>query len=209
VGSDFLFPRRLAHRDFLKWGGAAAAGWLAPFGATRAEDHAEPVRIGSGNHTYEAVPEWGCLPAGMKYGFGCGVIVDSEDRVCATSRSTNPCVATFDPQGQLLEARSNDFGAKIGLSTAQVADTAHCLYWSKEGADEFIYWTENISTNKKAPNSALAFTRPICKAKSFTRSAMSKKREGPHKSLIGRILRTWRCPATETFTWWMVTAVSG
>jgi len=149
---EYLFPNRLTRRDFIKLSGAAAAGLCLP-GLGRADESkpAAPVRVGSGDSTYELVESWGQLPAGMKYGFGCGVIVDSKDRVYVTSRSTSPCVAIFAPDGQLLETWSNDFADKVGYSIDQVKDTAHCLYWSKEGKDEFIYFTENVSTNKEGP----------------------------------------------------------
>jgi hypothetical protein len=32
-----------------------------------------------------------------------------------------------------------------------VAATAHGLYWSKEGKEEFLYWTENVAAPKGAP----------------------------------------------------------
>lgn len=85
------------------------------------------------------------------YGFGCGIVVDSKDRIYVTSRSTNPCVAIFNRNGKLLETWGNDFADKVGYSLDQVKDTAHCLYWSKEGAHEFLYFTENVSTNKQGP----------------------------------------------------------
>ncbi len=148
--SEYLFPHRLNRRDFLKMGGAAAAG-LALSGARAAEKSEAPVRIGSGENTYEVVEGWGQLPPGMKYGFGCGIVVDSKDRVYVTSRSTSPCVAVFDRDGKLLETWSNDFADKVGYTSEQVKDTAHCIYWSKEGRDEFLYFTENVSTNKEGP----------------------------------------------------------
>jgi len=133
--NDYLFPHRLARRDFIKMG-ALTAACLACSNALDAcaQDKKEPVRIGSGRWTYTLDENWGKLPEGMKYGFGCGIVVDSKDRVYVTSRSTNPCVAVFDRDGKLLETWSNDFAGKVGLSTDQVKDTAHCLYWSKEGA---------------------------------------------------------------------------
>jgi peptidylamidoglycolate lyase len=148
--SDYLFPRRLNRRDFLKTTAAATAALTVPALAQQNEKKA-PVRLGSGAHTYEAVEDWGQLPGGMKFGLGCGVVVDSKDRVYVTSRSTNPCVAVFDRNGTLLETWSNDFAEKVGYSLDQVKDTAHCLYWSKEGRDEFLYFTENVSTNKEGP----------------------------------------------------------
>src|SRR6266550_855206 len=148
--SEYLFPNRLARRDFLKLGAAAAAGLALPC-AGQADEPKEPVRLGSGAHTYELVEDWGQLPAGMKYGLGCGVVVDSQDRVYVTSRSTNPCVAVFDRHGKLLETWGNDFADKVGYTPEQVKDTAHCIYWSKEGKSEFLYFTENVSTNKEGP----------------------------------------------------------
>src|SRR5690349_5435722 len=123
--NEYLFPRRLTRSDFLKLAGAAAVGLALPTLA-RSEEKKEPVRIGSGYHTYGMVPDWGKLPEGMKFGFGCGVIVDSRDRVYVTSRSANPCVVIFDKHGKLLETWSSDFADKIGMSTKEVADTAHC-----------------------------------------------------------------------------------
>lgn len=148
--SEFLFPKRLNRRDFLAAAGSAATG-LALGGCATSSASAPPVRIGSGYHTYEWVDGWGDLPAGMKYGFGCGVVVDSKDRVYVTSRSVSPCVAVFDRQGRLLETWSNEFAEKVGYSVPQVADTAHCLYWSKEGKNEYFYFTENVSTNRQGP----------------------------------------------------------
>src|SRR5437879_2939173 len=129
---EYLFPHRLSRRDFLKITGATAVAAATP-SLLFAEETTPPVRIGSGAYTYEAVDGWGKLPAGMKYGFGCGVVVDSKDRVYVTSRSTNPAVAIFDRAGTLLETWSNDFAEKVGYTIDQVKDTAHCLYWSKEG----------------------------------------------------------------------------
>src|SRR5712692_11623000 len=96
--NEYLFPNRLTRRDFLKMTSVAAAVAAMP-GMTRGEETKTPARIGSGPYTYEAVEGWGKLPAGMKYGFGCGVIVDSQDRVYVTSRSTKPCVSIFDRNG--------------------------------------------------------------------------------------------------------------
>ena len=86
--SDYLFPRRLTRRDFLQAAGATAAG-LAVAGPAPAAD-APPVRIGSGRFAYTLADGWGDLPAGMRYGFGCALVVDSQDRVFVTSRSADP-----------------------------------------------------------------------------------------------------------------------
>jgi peptidylamidoglycolate lyase len=148
--NDYLFPHRLTRRDFVKNASVSLAA-VSMSGLASGADDTTPVRIGSGFFTYEWDRDWGQLPEGMTYGFGCGVIVDSRDRVYITSRSTNPSVAIFDRQGKLLETWSDHFAKEVGLTTEQVKDTAHCLYLSKEGGQEFIYWTENISTNKEGP----------------------------------------------------------
>jgi hypothetical protein len=107
-----------------------------------------PATFGGGRFIYTLDENWGKLPAGMKYGYGCGVVVDSRDRIYVTSRSENPCVAIFDKEGKLLETWSNEFAQKVGMNTSNVAATAHCVYWSKEGGDEFLYFTENVAGGK-------------------------------------------------------------
>ncbi|HXG48550.1 MAG TPA: twin-arginine translocation signal domain-containing protein, partial [Methylomirabilota bacterium] len=145
--SEYLFPHRLNRRDFLKAAGTAAATAALP-GTVRGAENKPPVRIGEGYWTYELVEGWGELPAGMKYGYGCGIAVDSQGRVYVTSRSTNPCVAIFDRKGRLVETWSKDFGDKVGYSVEQVQATAHGLYWSREKGREYLYWTENVAKEK-------------------------------------------------------------
>ncbi len=141
-----LFPIRHTRRDFLKMSFAAS---LALTSGAKAD---EPVKFGSGATTYTLDPAWGKLPDGMKYGLGCGIAVDSKDRIFVTSRSESPCVAVFDPAGKLLETWSADFNQKVGLETGQVAATAHCIYISKEGGQEYIYFTENVAPGGKNPD---------------------------------------------------------
>jgi hypothetical protein len=152
MSERFLFPNKLTRRDFLWTAGAtgAAIAGLATT-TTHADSPKTPVHIGSGKWTYTLDESWGTLPTGMKYGFGCAIVVDSKDRVIVTSRSTNPCVAIFDRAGKLIETWSKDFADRIGFSTGQVAATAHGLYWSKEPGGEFLYWTENVAAPKGQP----------------------------------------------------------
>jgi hypothetical protein len=142
--SEYLFPRRLTRRDFLSMAAAAGVAGLASTTGFGDEKKA-PTKIGSGKLTYTLDEEWGKLPTGMKYGLGCAVVVDSQDRVFVTSRSASPCVAIFDKEGKLLETWSKEFAEGVGFTPQQVAATAHGLYWSKEPAGEFLYWTENVS----------------------------------------------------------------
>ncbi|MBM3459461.1 MAG: hypothetical protein FJX77_13145 [Armatimonadetes bacterium] len=143
----YLFPARLSRRELLHAAGLSVAG-AALAGSGAAQEKKPPVRIGQGHWTYTLVDGWGELPEGMKYGFGCAMVVDSRDRVYVTSRSANPCVAVFDRRGRLLETWSNDFAEKVGYTPDQVAKTAHGLYWSKEGRNEYLYFTENAPGNR-------------------------------------------------------------
>ena len=149
--SEYLFPNRQTRRDFIKIGALAAASLSVSTALADTKEKKAPVRIGSGRWTYTLDEDWGKLPEGMTYGLGCGVVVDSKDRVYVTSRSEKPCVAVFDRKGKLLETWSEDFASKVGLTTRQVKNTAHCIYWSREGRDEFLYFTENSAGNKEGP----------------------------------------------------------
>ena len=129
--STHLFPHRLTRRDFLKMSAASAAALAAPSLASAGD--ADPVKFGTGAWTYTLDRSWGKLPDGMKFGLGCGIVVDSRDRVIVTSRSGNPCVAIFGADGKLEETWSDDFAKSVGLENAgEVAGTAHGIYWSKE-----------------------------------------------------------------------------
>ncbi len=149
--STHLFPKRLGRRDFLAMSGAAATAAFLPGGAVHAESKTGSgtltlgtTKIGTGKWTYTLDEAWGKLPDGMKWGFGCGIAVDSKDRVYVTSRSTSPCVAIFGADGKLEETWSKDFGDSVGYSPEQISATAHCIYLSKEGDQEFLYFTENV-----------------------------------------------------------------
>jgi hypothetical protein len=144
MADRYLFPSRWSRRNFLQATGVAAAGaalanvglststsWGAEEPGAEAKDAS--VTIGEGKFKYALDPNWGKLPEGMSYGYGCAIVVDGKDRIIVTSRSQNPCVAIFTPEGELVETWSKDFADNVGYTTEQVAGTAHGLYWSKEG----------------------------------------------------------------------------
>jgi DNA-binding beta-propeller fold protein YncE len=150
--NDYLFPHRLNRRDFVKMTAAAAAtAAITVPSLSPAAERKAPVRIGTGHWTYELDETWGKLPAGMKYGLGCGVVVDGRDRIYVTSRSASPAVAVFDRDGKLLETWGDDFAEKVGYSPQQVVESAHCIYWSKEKDGEYFYFTENAGKDGKDP----------------------------------------------------------
>lgn len=147
MNSDYLFPHRFTRRDFLKLSAAFAAAVAAPRSSGAQES--APVKFGNGKWTYTLDEKWGKLPEGMSYGLGCGIVVDGRDRVIVTSRSANPCVAIFGPDGKLEETWGNEFAENVGLTPTEVAATAHCIYWSKEKDGEYFYFTENVAKGKE------------------------------------------------------------
>ncbi|MGC4005686.1 MAG: hypothetical protein QM811_22230 [Pirellulales bacterium] len=156
--SEFLFPRKLARRDFLSLS-VAGVGAFACGASLRAADDAKtveakptetktpvaPVTIGSGKATYTLDESWGKLPHGQKYGFGCAVVVDAKDNVYVTTRLKDMPVVIFDKHGALLESWGKGHYAAQGEDCDKFVATAHGLYHSKEPGGEFLYWTDNVA----------------------------------------------------------------
>src|SRR5580658_7807487 len=69
----------------------------------------KPPVLGGGDHTYEAIHDWGELPAGIKYGNTHGVVEDSQGHIYihhtvnAASESSDSMVV-FDPQGKFVKS---------------------------------------------------------------------------------------------------------
>ena len=89
------------------------------------------IRLGSGSYTYELVGGWGQLPYGKAYGWGVGVVVDSQDNVYLHTKSPN-AVVVFDREGKFLRSWGEDF-----------AEGAHGLYLSKEDSTEYLYLADH------------------------------------------------------------------
>ncbi|MEO7414889.1 MAG: hypothetical protein ABIZ81_16215 [Opitutaceae bacterium] len=126
----------LPRRDFITTASlVTGAVWLtgAPF--IRAADKAgtkNPI-LGSGEHTYEAIHDWGELPADIAYGNTHGVAEDSQGRIYIkhTVHKTSTkadAVVVFDPAGKFITSWGAEF--KGG---------AHGLHLAREGGVEFFY----------------------------------------------------------------------
>jgi hypothetical protein len=89
--------------------------------------------LGSGAHTYEAIHDWGELPANIKYGNTHGVVEDSQGNIYVhhtvneASESADSMVV-FDRDGKFVKSWGREF--KGG---------AHGLHIRKEGSTEFLY----------------------------------------------------------------------
>src|SRR6266581_4210429 len=95
---------------------------LAPaiLGATDKSGTKAPV-VGTGKHTYEAIHDWGELPAGIKYGNTHGVVEDSQGHIYvhhtvhATSELADSMVV-FDEKGKFVRSWGREFrGVAHGL----------------------------------------------------------------------------------------------
>ena len=92
-------------------------------------------------------------------------------------------MAIFGKDGTLEETWSKAFAEEVDYdSPDRVAQTAHGLYWSKEPAGEFLYWTENVAGPKGGRGSEPGYTRPTSTGKSCTPSGtMSRRRRRPSR----------------------------
>ncbi len=132
----------ITRREFLTTSaaaaGAVAAGVVSGPTILGAEDKAgtrAPV-LGSGEHTYEAIHDWGQLPSTIKYGNTHSVVEDSHGNIYihhtvhATSQSPD-AVVVFDDKGKFVRS----FGAMF-------RNGAHGMHLQKEGRDEYLYFCD-------------------------------------------------------------------
>lgn len=138
----------LTRREFLA--ATAAAPIVAPIllGASDKSGSKRPV-LGADGHRYEAIHDWGELPAGLKWGNTHGVVEDSQGRIYvhhtvhATSDSADSMVV-FDSRGKFIRSWGREFRG-----------VAHGLHIRKEGRDEFLYLTVNAANPRQTPPPAL------------------------------------------------------
>jgi hypothetical protein len=131
-------------REFLV--SAAAAPFVSPIllGMENKSGTKAPV-IGTGAHKYEAIHDWGTLPAQIKYGNTHGVVQDSQGHiyihhtVFADSESADSMVV-FDDKGRFVRSWGKQFRG-----------VAHGLHIRKEGRDEFLYLTVNATNPRLTP----------------------------------------------------------
>ncbi len=96
----------------------------------------DPLRVGSGEHSYECVHDWGELPSRIQYGLTHGIAVDRRNfvHVLHTSRPESPSqdtVVVFDPQGRFVRS----WGAAY-------AGSAHGFDLIEEDGREVFYITD-------------------------------------------------------------------
>ncbi len=127
--------RATTRRGFL---GSAAASVIAAAAAPRilhASDKAgsENPIVGSGEHTFEVIHDWGALPPSIRYGNTHGVCEDSSGRILVhhtvgAGSPSDDTLVIFDADGKFVKSWGPEF--KTG---------AHGLHVSKEAGGEFLY----------------------------------------------------------------------
>ena len=87
--------------------------------------------LGNGAYVYEAVPEWGRLPSGVKFGYTHGFRSIPRTASSYVNQSKRSSVIFFDDQGRYIKSWERE------LQTG-----AHgCLLW-KEGGTEYLYLSD-------------------------------------------------------------------
>jgi hypothetical protein len=135
---------KTTRREFLT--ATAAAPIIGPMilGAQNKSGSKAPV-LGSGAYTYEAIHDWGELPARIKWGNTHGVVEDSQRNIYvhhtvhATSDSADSMVV-FDQKGKFIRSWGKEFRG-----------VAHGLHIRKEGRDELLYLTVNAANPRMTP----------------------------------------------------------
>ena len=119
--------QKIERRSFL-------TGLAAPLilGASNKSGSSNPI-VGEGSHKYEAIHDWGELPADIKYGNTHGVCQDSHGRMYVhhtvnKASEKHDTMVVFDEKGKFIKSWGKDFEGG-----------AHGLHIRKEGKNEFLY----------------------------------------------------------------------
>ena len=105
--------------------------------------------MGQGAHTYEAVHDWGTVPASLKFGNTHGVVQDSQGRIYVhhtvyADSETPDSMVVFDESGRFVRSWGRE-----------LRGVAHGLHIRQEGRDEFLYLTANASNPRLSPQPQL------------------------------------------------------
>jgi hypothetical protein len=126
-----------SRRTFLKSTGAAAvAAAVGPtiLGAQDKAGRKNPV-IGTGEHAYEVIHQWGQLPDHIRWGDTHGVCVDEEGLVYIKHRSgarePMDAIAVFDAEGKFVRSFGKEYHGG-----------GHGIDLRKEGGEQFLYLSD-------------------------------------------------------------------
>jgi TAT (twin-arginine translocation) pathway signal sequence len=121
----------MSRRSFVKAtavAGVMAAGFPAIVGA-QDKSATKPIIMGTGDHTYEWVDNWGKLPDGKKFGNTHAVVETADGSIYIHNMSpTGDATCVFDPDGNFITSWGKEF-----------AGGAHGMDLRKEDGKEFLY----------------------------------------------------------------------
>ncbi|MCE9560725.1 MAG: peptidase [Planctomycetes bacterium] len=146
-------------REFIATAAVATTGPTLLGMTHKAEDKA-PV-IGSGEHKYQCIHNWGELPADYAWQTTHNVTTDSEGLVYITHQGVGKqmdTVLVFDPKGKFVRSFGKEWHGG-----------GHGIEIRKEGSDEFIYlsntWTPKMKLVKTDLKGKVVWEkgRPECK----------------------------------------------
>lgn len=146
-------------REFLATAAVATSGPIL-LGMTRKAEEKNPV-IGSGDHKYECIHNWGELPKDYAWQTTHNCTTDSEGLVYITHQGIGnkmDTVLVFDPKGKFVRSFGKEWHGG-----------GHGIEIRKEGSDEFIYlsntWTPKMKLVKTDLKGKVVWEkgRPECK----------------------------------------------
>jgi DNA-binding beta-propeller fold protein YncE len=146
-------------RKFLTSAAVASASPIL-LGMTRKSEDNAPV-IGSGEHKYQCIHNWGELPNDYFWQTTHNVTIDSEGLVYITHQGIGrkmDTVLVFDPKGKFVRSFGSDWHGG-----------GHGIEVRKEGKEEFLYlsntWTPNLKLVKTTLKGEMIWKqgRPECK----------------------------------------------
>ena len=146
-------------REFLSTAAVAATGPTL-LGTTHKGEKMNPV-IGTGDHKYECVHNWGELPPDYSWQTTHNVALDSQGLVYITHQGVGKqmdTVLVFDPKGKFVRSFGKEWHGG-----------GHGIEIRKEGSDEFIYlsntWTPKLKLVKMNLKNEVVWKagRPECK----------------------------------------------
>ena len=127
---------KVGRRTFVKGMSAGAAGLATTGPLLLGVDSKAPSKnpvLGEGEYKYEAIHDWGKLPASANYGNAShGVTIDKQGLVYITHQGKPGSIFVFDPSGKFIRS-FGDFHNVKGVGKG------HGIDIRQEGDEEFLY----------------------------------------------------------------------
>src|SRR5579862_4863205 len=125
--------------------------------------------LGEGDFKYEAIHDWGELPATIKWGNTHNLAEDAQGNIYVhhtvyADSESGASMVVFDRNGKFIRSWGREFRG-----------VAHGLWLRKEGRDEFLYLTVNAANARMNPQPEL----PSTMVKATLKGEIVYKIQGP------------------------------